>query len=217
MCECLVEDTNAEAFAKYMKKFRDLYRHLAQITQNNTASLQPVIVDLGVGPGWLSVELHRIIPKAVVIGIDPLLKMLQLARKNTRDAHFYTFEPMRGVSEHLPLKNETVDVIMSRFSLPYWKDQEASFKEMRRILKPGGRVVFEALNRDFPSWKLSAIKIKMILNRAGRDVTKYHVDAYKDAHTIEQVVRLFIDAGFSILEKIGKRSEWRFIIVAEKT
>jgi ubiquinone/menaquinone biosynthesis C-methylase UbiE len=87
---------------------------------------------------------------------------------------------------------------------------------MMRVLKPGGKVVLEALNRDFPTWKLLLIKIRMLFNRAGRDVTKYHVDAYKLAHTIEHVEQLFTDSGFTISEKEGKKSEWKFIIVAEK-
>jgi ubiquinone/menaquinone biosynthesis C-methylase UbiE len=200
-----------------MKKFTGLYQYLAKIVSNHTASSQPVIVDLGVGPGLLSVEIHQEIPQALVIGVDPLIKMLQLAKENAKNARFYTFEPMLSVSEHLPLKNSTVDVIASRFSLPYWKQPKQSFQEMRRILKPGGRIVFEALNRDFPKWKLSCIKIHMLFNHAGRNVTKYHIDAYRDAHTMEQVEQLFADAGFTILEKEGKKSEWRFIVVAEKT
>ena len=87
---------------------------------------------------------------------------------------------------------------------------------MARVLKPGGKVVLEALNRDFPTWKLLLIKIRMLFNRAGRDVTKYHIDAYNLAHTIQQVEKFFIDAGFTIIEKEGKRNEWRFIIVAGK-
>jgi ubiquinone/menaquinone biosynthesis C-methylase UbiE len=213
----LIDDKTAEAFASYMKKFTGLYQYLAKIVSNHTASSQPVIVDLGVGPGLLSVEIHREIPQALVIGVDPLIKMLQLAKENAKNARFYTFEPMLSVSEHLPLKNSTVDVIASRFSLPYWKQPKQSFQEMRRILKPGGRIVFEALNRDFPKWKLSCIKIHMLFNHAGRNVTKYHIDAYRDAHTMEQVEQLFADAGFTILEKEGKKSEWRFIVVAEKT
>lgn len=199
-----------------MKKFPDLYRYLAQIVKNHTSSTQPFIVDLGVGPGLLAVEIHRKIPQAVVVGIDPLKKMLRLARENSHNSDFYTFEPVLGVSEQLPLKSSTVDVIVSRFSLPYWKDPEQSFTEMRRILKPGGRVVLEALNRDFPRWKLLFIKIHMLVNHAGRDVTKYHIDAYNDAHTIEQVEQYFTSAGFTILEKEGKKSEWRFIVVVEK-
>jgi len=87
---------------------------------------------------------------------------------------------------------------------------------MMRVLKPSGKVVLEALNRDFPTWKLFSIKIHMLFNRAGRDVTKYHVDAYKLAHTLDQVEQFFTDAGFTISEKEGKKNEWKFIVVAEK-
>ena len=199
-----------------MKKFSDLYEYLASVVQRHSSSSHPFILDLGAGPGLLSVEIFRKIPQATIIGIDPLIKMLQLAKGNVKNADFQTFEPVVGVSENIPLKNNTVDMIASRFSLPYWTQPNKSFQEMMRVLKPGGKVVLEALNRDFPTWKLLFIKIRMLFNRAGRDVTKYHVDAYKLAHTIEQVEQFFTDAGFTISEKEGKKNEWRFIIVAEK-
>jgi ubiquinone/menaquinone biosynthesis C-methylase UbiE len=212
----LVDDKTAEEFATYMKKFSDLYEYLASVVQRHTSSAHPVIMDLGVGPGLLSVEIFRKIPQATIIGIDPLIKMLQLAKGNVENAAFQTFEPVIGVSENIPLKKNTIDTIVSRFSLPYWTHPSTSFEEMARVLKSGSKVIFEALNRDYPTWKLVFIKIRMWLNQAGQDVTKYHSDAYKLAHTIQQVEQFFTNAGFTIIEKEGKKNEWRFIIVAEK-
>jgi len=212
----LIDDKTAEEFALYMKKFNDLYEYLASVVQRYTSQSQPFILDLGTGPGLLSIEILRKNPQATIIGIDPLVKMLQLAKGNVEKAHFQTFEPIIGVSENIPLKNDSIDVIASRFSLPYWTQPNKSFEEMARVLKPGGKVILEALNRDFSTWKLRLIKIRMLFNRAGRDVTKYHIDAYKLAHTIEQVKKFFTEAGFMICEKEGKKNEWRFIIVAEK-
>jgi ubiquinone/menaquinone biosynthesis C-methylase UbiE len=212
----LIDDKTAEEFATYMKKFNDLYEYLASVIQKHTSSSHPFILDLGVGPGLLSVEIFRKMPQATIIGIDPLIKMLQLAKGNVKNADYQTFEPLIGISENISLKNSSVDLIASRFSLPYWTQPNKSFKEMARVLKPGGKVIFEALNRGFPTWKLLLVKIRMLFNRAGRDVTKYHIDAYKLAHTIEQVEQFFTDAGFTIIEKEGKKNEWRFIIVAEK-
>jgi ubiquinone/menaquinone biosynthesis C-methylase UbiE len=212
----LIDDKTAEEFAIYMKKFNDLYEHLASVIQKHTSLSHPFILDLGVGPGLLSVEIFRKIPQATIIGIDPLIKMLQLANENVKKVNYQTFEPVVGVSENIPLKNNSVDTIASRFSLPYWIQPNKSFDEIARVLKPSGKIILEALNRDFPTWKLLLIKIRMLFNRAGRDVTKYHADAYKLAHTIEQVEQFIIDAGLMILEKEGKKNGWRFIIVAEK-
>lgn len=212
----MVDDKTAEEFAAYMKKFPDLYAALAQMVKNNISFSYPLICDLGAGPGLLSVEILKQIPDATVVGIDPLIKMLSLAKENIKKADASVFEAVLGISDKIPLKSNSVDVIVSRFSLPYWSQPQKSFTEMSRVLKPGGKVVLEELNRDFPSWKLVLIKLHMLFNRAGRDVTKYHVDAYKLAHTRESVEQFFIDAGFIILEKEGKKKEWRFIVVAEK-
>jgi ubiquinone/menaquinone biosynthesis C-methylase UbiE len=199
-----------------MKKFSDLYVSLSKVVKNYTGTSQPRILDLGTGPGLLSIEILRQIPDATVVGVDPLMKMLFLARENVHKSDVQAFEPILGVSEKLPLTEKSIDTIVSRFSLPYWKRPSESFLEMYRVLKPGGTVVLEALNRDFPRWKLLGIKIGMLFNRAGRDVTRYHVEAYSFAHTQEEVEMFFKKSGFHILEKAGKKNEWKFIIIAEK-
>jgi len=199
-----------------MKKFTDLYIALSRSVKNHTTTPHPRILDLGCGPGLLSVEILKQVPDASVIGIDPLIKMLVLAKQNTNTSGVHIFEPVRAVSEKIPLKDNSIDTIVSRFSLPYWKQPRDSFIEMNRVLKPNGKIIFEGLNRNFPKWKLFGIKVGMLLNHAGRDVTKYHVDAYALAHTQEEVEMLFMESGFAILEKEGKKNEWKFIIVAEK-
>jgi len=199
-----------------MKKFTDLYVALSKCVKNQTALPNPCILDLGCGPGLLSLEILKQIPNATVIGMDPLIKMLRLAKENTKTSTVQIFEPILGISEKIPLKKNSIDIIVSRFSLPYWEHPLDSFSEMNRVLKPNGKIVFEALNRDFPRWKLFGIKIGMLLNHAGRDVTKYHVDAYGLAHTQEEVQMLFNESGFAILETQGKKHEWKFTIIAEK-
>jgi len=212
----LVDDKTAEEFSTYMKKFSDLYISLSKRVKTYTETSQPCILDLGTGPGLLSIEILKQIPDATVVGVDPLLKMLLLAKENVSKSDVCIFEPVLGVSEKLPLNDKSIDIIVSRFSLPYWKQPYESFLEMHRVLKPGGKIILEALNREFPKWKLFCIKIGMLFNRAGRDVTRYHVDAYSLAHTQEEVEMFFKKSGFHILEKDGKKNEWKFIIVAEK-
>ena len=209
----MIDDKTAEKFAKYMKKYPDLYQNLAGIVKKYATNAKPVIIDLGVGPGLLSVELHNKISDARIIGVDPMQKMLQLAKNN---ACFDKFEAKQGSSEKIPVDDDSVDIVATRFSMSYWKHPNKSFVEMYRVLKPGGKIIIEALNRDFPVWRLFLIKLHMLINSAGGDVTKYHLDAYKTAYTISQVEQFLTDANFTIFEKEGSEKDWKFLVVAEK-
>ena len=209
----MIDDKTAEKFARYMKKYPDLYQNLADIVKKYATNAKPVVIDLGVGPGLLSQELHTQIPNATIIGVDPNKKMLSLAQQN---ACFDTFEARFGPSENIPVDDDSADIVVSRFSLTYWKDQKKSFSEMFRVLKKDGCIILEVINKDFPIWRLFLIKVHMLFNKAGADVTKYHIDVYKDAYTIDQVEQFFFNAGFSVVEKEGNRKEWKFLIVGKK-
>jgi len=213
----MLDEATVREFAAYMKRFPELYEYLVEIVKRHVSVCQPLILDLGAGPGLLSVKLLQQIPEAMVVGIDPLLQMLRLAKENVLPSYAHAFEALQGASEKIPLKDNIVDGIVSRFSLPYWPQPQESFKEMNRVLKPGGIVVLEELNKEFPRWKLSLLRLRMRVRGAGKKVADYHVEAYPQAHTLEQVQQFFATNGFTILETEGTRTEWRFIVVAQKT
>ena len=210
----MIDDLTAEKFAIYMKKYPELYKYLAGIVKRYYDTKSSVIVDLGAGPGLLSKELHNQIPNAKIIGVDPFDKMLKLAKTN---ADFSNFELKLGSSDNIPVDDSSVDIVVSRFSLSYWKNPKKSFIEINRILKKDGFVILEAINKDFPTWRLFLIKLHMLFNKAGADVTKYHIDVYKFAYTIKQVEDFLIDSDFSIVEKEYKKSDWKFLIIAKKS
>ena len=213
-----IDNKTTEKFAWYMKKYPTLYENLAKIIKKNLPQLlsKPLIVDLGAGPGLLSAEIRKLMPETNVISLDASVKMLEMAEKHAFKDDFRKFAVILSMSENIPLKSNSVDIVVSRFSLPYWEQPEASFAEIFRILKPGGRVVLEALNKDFPKWRLFLIKLHMFINMAGRDVIRYHIDAYEIAYTIEQVWRFLTDAKLSIIGKEGNKKDWKFTIIAEK-
>ena len=214
----LIDNRATENFVRYMKKYPTLYENLAKIIKKNLPQLlsKPLIVDLGAGPGLLSAEIRKLMPETNVISLDASIKMLEMAEKHAFKDDFRKFGVILSMSENIPLKSNSVDIVVSRFSLPYWEQPEASFAEIFRILMPGGRVVLEALNKDFPKWRLFLIKLHMFINLAGRGVIRYHIDAYEIAYTIEQVWRFLTDAKLSIIGKEGNKKDWKFTIIAEK-
>jgi len=210
-----LDEKSVKSFESYMKKHLELYEFLASIVKKNIPSKNksPYIVDLGVGPGLLSMELYNKFPNATIIGVDPSKEMLKLASKNNKDKDFET--RIGGITK-IPVTNNLSDIVVSRFSLTYWDTPRVNFAEINRILKPKGKVVMEFLNRDFHKWRLFWIKIRMYSKSAGYDTIKYHIDAYKTAYSIESVKKLFMDSGFKILNIEGDKKSWKFVIVAQK-
>jgi uncharacterized protein (TIRG00374 family) len=210
-----LDKQTVERFEKYMKKHPELYEQLAVVVKKNISRKKkdPYIVDLGIGPGLLSLELLKKFPDSKIIGVDPSDEMLKRANKNIKSKKF---ETRLGGIEKIPVTNNLSDIVVSRFSLTYWDTPRVNFAEINRILKPKGKVVMEFLNRDFPRWRLFFIKIRMYLKSAGFDTIKYHIDAYNTAYSLNSVKTLFKDSGFKILNIEGDKKDWKFVIVAQK-
>ena len=124
-----------------MRKYQELYDNLADIVKKNIPRKlkSPIIVDLGCGPGLLTQKIFIKTPEVKIIGVDPSRKMLKYASKNVNNKNF---ETRLGSSEEIPVTSETSDIIVSRFSLIYWSKPRESFKEINRVLKPGGIIAF---------------------------------------------------------------------------
>ena len=206
-----IDKITSRKFENYMKKYPELYKSLASIIKRYiTPKIKnPIIVDLGCGPGLLSKELKGIIPNGKIIGIDQSADMLNIAKENAN------IETIKALSEELPIDDRSIDLLVSRFSLTYWHNPKDSFSEIYRVLKPNGIVVMELLNKKYPHWKIFFRKIAMIFKGAGW-VARYHADAFKTAYSIENVKNLFKNSGFKNINIIGHTKNWSFIIVAYK-
>lgn len=200
-----------------MKRFSAMYRSLSELLSNQFSQKNDlVIVDVGCGPGLLLKELSHDFQGSTIMGIDVSLEMLQCALKDRNGYKNSQIVLAQASSEALPLKNHSVDAIVSRYSLPYWPQPSVAFAEFNRSLKPGGVLLLEALNADFPRWKLTFIKYKMIFRRASDEVITYHIDAYKSAYSLSEIRSFLSKAHFAVQEVIGSPSEWKFIIIATK-
>jgi ubiquinone/menaquinone biosynthesis C-methylase UbiE len=111
------------------------------------ASLQPgeVVLDLGSGGGFdLFLAGPKVGATGRAIGIDMTPDMLALARKNTATYREVTgldnVEFRLGEIEHLPVADASVDVVISNCVLNLSPDKPQVWRDIARVLKPGGRV-----------------------------------------------------------------------------
>jgi ubiquinone/menaquinone biosynthesis C-methylase UbiE len=103
------------------------------------------VADIGCGPGTAARRAAR--RGASVVGVDPAPVMLRLARLLTRRST-RTVRYAEGSAEALPLPDASVSVAWSIASVHHWADLDAGLQEVRRVLKPGGRLVaIERLTR----------------------------------------------------------------------
>lgn len=213
-----IDSKTASDFELYMKKYPELYQNLAEIVKKNIQNKleKPSILEIGIGPGLLSNEIKKEIPKSTIIGIDPSLNMLNIAHKRAFKTKNKKFEIILSIVENIPLKNDSIDISITRFSVSYWKNLDNGFSEIFRVLKPGGKIIIEALNAQFPIWKLKLINFHMKVNSAGKQVIKYHYDAYKTAYSIVQLEKYLQNTNFKNIKKIGNKKDWKYILIGEK-
>jgi len=166
------------------------------------ASLKPgeTVVDLGCG-GGLDVFLaaKRVGSTGKAIGIDMTPEMLELAHRNAARAD--GGKPIRNVEFHqatidkLPLSDASVDCVISNCVINLAPDKQAVFREIARVLKPGGRLAVSdiALKKPLPP-------------EIGNDLMAY-VGCIAGAILIEQYRSQLIEAGFAQVDVFDADSD----------
>lgn len=149
------------------------------------------VVDLGSG-GGLDVFLaaRQIGPRGNAIGIDMTPEMLELARRNAASSGLTNVEFHEAAIDNLPLEDESIDCVMSNCVINLAPDKTAVFREISRVLKPGGRLA------------VSDIALKQPLpDEIQRDLMAY-VGCIAGAMLIDDYRRILLDAGFAAVQVV---------------
>src|SRR6202167_319888 len=108
-----------------------------------TAHLRPgeVVVDLGSGGGLDVFLASKLVgPEGRAIGIDMTPAMIERARESAHKGGYRNVEFYQSTIDQIPLPDSSVDCVISNCVLNLAPDKPAVFREIARILKPGGRV-----------------------------------------------------------------------------
>jgi arsenite methyltransferase len=99
------------------------------------------VLDLGSGGGIdVLLSAKRVGPTGRAFGLDMTDEMLALARRNAEAAGATNVEFLRGYIESIPLPASSIDVVISNCVVNLAADKPAVFREIARVLRPGGRI-----------------------------------------------------------------------------
>jgi arsenite methyltransferase len=154
------------------------------------ASLKPgeTVVDLGSGGGFdCFLAAKQVGESGRVIGVDMTAEMVSKARKNAEKAGARNVEFRLGEIEHLPVADNSADIIMSNCVVNLSPDKLSVYREAYRVLKPGGRLAISDILATAPL--PGEIKKNLALLAA----------CVGGAETIADTEHMLIKAGFSAI------------------
>lgn len=166
------------------------------------ADLKPgeVVVDLGAGAGFDCFLAARAVgPEGLVIGVDMTPEMVARARDNAHKAGYENVDFRLGEIEHLPVGDQTADVIISNCVINLSPDKPAVYGEAFRVLRPGGRLA------------ISDVVATAELPPEWRDNMRLLSACISGASTVDEMEEMLHKAGFVDISISPKDQSREFI------
>ncbi len=163
------------------------------------ASLKPgdVVLDLGSGAGFdVFIAGPKVGATGRVIGVDMTAEMILKARQNlaiyTERSGLKNIEFRLGEIEHLPVADQSIDVVISNCVINLSPDKPQVWKEIARVLKPGGRVSISdlALLKPLPEGVLAMVEAL--------------IGCVSGASLVTEIEQMIVTAGLHDLKLVAK-------------
>ncbi len=134
-----------------------------------------LILDVATGTGDFALEIYKHLQPARIIGVDISQKMLKVGEgKIEKKGLSEIIKFKKGDAEHLDFPDNVFDAITVAFGVRNFEDLRAGLSEMKRVLKPGGRLIILEFSQpvQFPIKQLYALYSNHILPRFGKLFSK---------------------------------------------
>ncbi len=163
------------------------------------------VLDLGCGTGLVTrYAAERAGRDTRVVGLDPTPFMLEAARSNPNNAD--NIEWVDGCGESIPFKDNSFDVVLCHQGWQYLTDKEATFREMKRVLRTGGLVAGSA-------WasKDNQPTLAYLEEAIGRHFGSEHVPLHAWGFGgLDELRKQAENAGFEVVSLETRVFPWRF-------
>lgn len=184
----------AEEAARYDRRWAAYLRGSMELVRPWLAETPAgALLDVGCGTALLLAMLRGwgMTPERYV-GADPSAEMLRVAAARI-GAGARAAVVVCAPAEALPLKDGAFDTVISVSSLHYWADPKAGLREMRRVLRPGGRMIVADWARDFATMRLMDT------------VTRLKGHAIVRSYTEREIRAMLAEAGLRVVRSRKKK------------
>jgi ubiquinone/menaquinone biosynthesis C-methylase UbiE len=155
------------------------------------------ILEVGPGPGYIAIEITKLLPKADIVGLDVSCTMVGIATRNSAGAGLkdrIVFQ--QGNAVQMPFPDESFDFVISSGSLHHWKEPIRIFNEIYRVMKDGGEALIGDLRRDAPR----QMKDEMVAEIDSRFMRWGLKHSFSEARTREELSEMLSQTRFSDYE-----------------
>lgn len=170
--------------------------YIGATTRETAARLQlrPAdrLLDVGCGTGVLLGRLSDTHAGAHLFGVDPVPEMLAVARRRLPPS----IDVRQGWAEALPFGAEQFDVVVSSNMFHYLPDPAAALGDMRRVLRPGGRLVVTDWCDDYLVCRACDLYLRLF--------SRAHFKTY----SLAACIRLLGENGFAMLQRDRYKISW---------
>ncbi|HVJ49329.1 methyltransferase domain-containing protein [Desulfitobacterium sp.] len=151
-------------------------------------------LDLGCGRGGETVEAAKQVgSQGFVWGLDLTPRMIDLAQERSRNEQILNVKFILGSMDQIPLKDNSLDAVLSNCAINHVEDKLAVYREMYRVLKPGGRFVVSDIMTETP------------LPQEIKEDPEAVADCFGGAITIREYEESLSQAGFFKVEVFKER------------
>jgi ubiquinone/menaquinone biosynthesis C-methylase UbiE len=140
------------------------------------------VLDVGCGTGTLMQEIHNATRDVWSVGVDVALPMLQVAARKLGSGNLLVAADVQV----LPFRPKSFDLVISTSSFHYWSNPIGALREIRRLLRPGGRLVITDWCNDYFQCRVFDRVLRLL------------EPAHRRAYDREELAVLLTEAGYGI-------------------
>lgn len=194
-----MEGPIAKWYAKITLKDLEDFKALAKRMSEGISSGASVL-EVAPGPGYFAIELAKL-GAYKITGLDVSSTFVEIATRNAREAGVEV-DFRRGNASKMPFGNDSFDLIVCRAAFKNFSEPVEALREMRRVLRPGGKAVIIDLRKDTPKEEIDAYVDKMNVGAINTAFVKlsFRTMLLKRAYTREDFERFIAESGFQKYE-----------------